>query len=144
MSSSGGNGDADGARGQWRQYLIVNNVQKIKNIKNMLISASAFGVSEVFVVGQKKFDLDEHAALLSSLQCPVTRMASLVECRDHCRALSIRILGVEIMADAKSILDDPFQGHTAIIMGNEVRVCCCGLCLFCCPRSANHMADRNA
>lgn len=103
-----------------RQFLIVNNVQKIKNIKNMLVSASSFGVTAVFVVGQKKFELHDHDAFLRSLQCPVTRMASLADCRAHCVAHNIRIVGVEIMESAQSILDEPFQGDTAFIMGNEV------------------------
>ncbi|GAB9473579.1 hypothetical protein Gpo141_00010729 [Globisporangium polare] len=102
-----------------RQFLIVNNVQKAKNIKNMLVSASSFGVTEVFVVGQKKFELHDHDAFLRSLQCPVTRLASLADCRAHCVANDIRIVGVEIMESAQSILDEPFQGDTAFIMGNE-------------------------
>lgn len=104
-----------------RQFLIVNNVQKAKNIKNMLVSASSFGVTEVFIVGQKKFELHDHDTFLRSLHCPVTRMASLVDCRAHCVANNIRIVGVEIMENAQSILDEPFQGDTAFIMGNEVR-----------------------
>lgn len=112
-------------RAPYRQFLIVNNVQKAKNIKNMLVSASSFGVTEVFVVGQKKFELHDHAAFLASLQCPVTRMQSLAECRAHCVAHGIRIVGVEIMESAKSLLDEPFQGDTAFIMGNEVRTRAC-------------------
>jgi tRNA G18 (ribose-2'-O)-methylase SpoU len=102
-----------------RHYLIVNNVQKTKNIKNMLLSASAFGVHEVLVVGQKKLDLDEHAALLRRLRCPVSRLASLRDCRDYCQARSVRIVGVEILESARSIDDEPFLGDTAFIMGNE-------------------------
>ncbi|DBA00238.1 TPA: hypothetical protein N0F65_007882 [Lagenidium giganteum] len=105
--------------GPWKQYLIINNVQKVKNIKNMLISASAFGVSEIFVVGQKKFSLEEHEALLQMLSCPVTRMASLAECQAHCKANNIRIAGVEILSSARSLLEMPFSGHTAFMMGNE-------------------------
>jgi tRNA G18 (ribose-2'-O)-methylase SpoU len=108
------------ARGPHSAYLIVNNVQKNKNIKNMLISASSFGVREVFVVGQKKFDLTEHADFLNKLSCPITRIPTLNECRTYCHERGIRICGVEILAEAKSILDAPFQGDTAFIMGNEV------------------------
>ncbi|KAK1946707.1 hypothetical protein P3T76_002259 [Phytophthora citrophthora] len=103
-----------------RHFLILNNVQKNKNIKNMLVSASAFGVKEVFVVGQKKFDLQEQEQFLSSLSCQVTRLATLKDCRAHCQERGIRIVGVEIMHDAKSIADQPFTGDTAFIMGNEV------------------------
>ncbi|RLN70824.1 hypothetical protein BBJ28_00021873 [Nothophytophthora sp. Chile5] len=110
-------GAADAARP--RHFLILNNVQKVKNIKNMLTSASAFGVCEVFVVGQKKFDLEAHAAFLSSLRCPITRLPTLQDCRAHCQTLGIRVIGVEIMANARSISERPFSGDTAFIMGNE-------------------------
>ncbi|KAL7481346.1 hypothetical protein ACHAW6_007028 [Cyclotella cf. meneghiniana] len=39
-------------------YLILTNIQKKQNIKNILLSSAAFGVTLVFVVGQKKFDFD--------------------------------------------------------------------------------------
>lgn len=103
-------------------FLILNNVQKMKNVKNMLVSASAFGVKEVFVVGQKTFDLQEQKPFLSSLSCHVTRVATLKDCRARCQERGIRIVGVEIMHDAKSIADSPFCGDTAFIMGNEVRL----------------------
>ncbi|KAG2787842.1 hypothetical protein JG687_00016764 [Phytophthora cactorum] len=109
----------EGAQATPRHFLILNNVQKNKNIKNMLVSASAFGVKEVFVVGQKKFDLQEQEPFLSSLSCRVTRVATLKDCRALCQERGIRIVGVEIMHDAKSIADQPFSGDTAFIMGNE-------------------------
>ncbi|CAI5735564.1 unnamed protein product [Hyaloperonospora brassicae] len=102
-----------------RHYLILNNVQKIKNLKNMLVSASAFGVKEVFVVGQKTFDLQEQEPFLSSLSCQVTRLATLKGCRAHCKERGIRIIGVEIMQTAASVADHPFRGDSAFIMGNE-------------------------
>uniref|UniRef100_M4C3F9 tRNA/rRNA methyltransferase SpoU type domain-containing protein n=1 Tax=Hyaloperonospora arabidopsidis (strain Emoy2) TaxID=559515 RepID=M4C3F9_HYAAE len=103
-----------------RHFLILNNVQKIKNVKNMLVSASVFGVKEVFVVGQKTFDLQEQEPFLSSLSCQVTRMATLIVCKAHCKERGIRIVGVEIMQNAKSVADHPFCGDSAFIMGNEV------------------------
>eukprot|EP00804_Cyclotella_cryptica_P001908 CCRYP_007342-RA/>CCRYP_007342-RA protein AED:0.41 eAED:0.41 QI:0/-1/0/1/-1/1/1/0/79 len=39
-------------------YLILTNIQKKQNIKNILLSSAAFGVPLVFVVGQKKFNFD--------------------------------------------------------------------------------------
>uniref|UniRef100_A0AAV1UPB4 tRNA/rRNA methyltransferase SpoU type domain-containing protein n=1 Tax=Peronospora matthiolae TaxID=2874970 RepID=A0AAV1UPB4_9STRA len=102
-----------------RHFLILNNVQKIKNIKNMLVGASVFGVKEVFVVGQKTFDLQEQKPFLSSLSCQVTRMATLKVCKAHCKERGIRIIGVEIMQNARSVAGHPFCGDSAFIMGNE-------------------------
>ncbi|KAF1315501.1 Family trna rrna methyltransferase-like, partial [Globisporangium splendens] len=110
------------AQARPQMFLIVNNVQKTKNIKNMLVSASSFGVCEVFLVGQKKFDLQgDLAPFVAQLRCPVTRLTSLAECKARCMARGIRVVGVEIMENAKSILDEPFVGDTAFMMGNEVR-----------------------
>ncbi|CEG50193.1 family trna rrna methyltransferase-like [Plasmopara halstedii] len=100
-------------------FLILNNVQKTKNIHNMLVSASAFGVTEVFIVGQKKFHLQEQESFINSLSCRVTRVATLKDCKALCKERGIRIVGVEIMQNAKSIGDQPFSGDTAFIMGNE-------------------------
>ncbi|CAH0490412.1 unnamed protein product [Peronospora farinosa] len=102
-----------------RHFLILNNVQKMKNIKNMLLSASAFGVKEVFVVGQKKFNLQEQEPFVTLLNCRITRVATLKDCRKYCIERNICIIGVEIMQNAKSIADQPFHGDSAFIMGNE-------------------------
>jgi tRNA G18 (ribose-2'-O)-methylase SpoU len=115
--------------GPWRQYLIINNVSKWKNIRNMLVSASAFGVEEVFIVGLKKFPLEkeqqteEQQEFFETLQFKTRRFDKLKECQIYCHERNIRIMGVEIMENAKSIVEQPFQGHTAFLMGNEV--CCC-------------------
>ena len=39
-------------------YLILTNIQKKQNIKNILLASAAFGVTLIFVVGQKKFNFD--------------------------------------------------------------------------------------
>ena len=91
----------------------------------MLVSASAFGVTAVFVVGQKKLDLEEQEPLLTSLSCRVMRMATLNDCRMYCMERNIRIIGVEIMPNANSIADHPFHGDSAFMMGNEVPACLC-------------------
>ncbi|CAK4078610.1 unnamed protein product [Aphanomyces euteiches] len=110
-----------------RQYLIINNIQKRKNIQDMLLSATAFGVVEVFVVGQKLLSFDQALNVEDVLPdfefpFPITRFATLVECRDHLKAMDppVTIVGIEILHNAKSINDaDIFDGHTAIMAGNE-------------------------
>ncbi|CAH0482806.1 unnamed protein product [Peronospora belbahrii] len=42
-----------------------------------------------------------------------------MDCKVHCQERNIRIYGVEIMQNAKSITDRPFHGDAAFIMGNE-------------------------
>ncbi|RHZ32341.1 hypothetical protein DYB37_007888 [Aphanomyces astaci] len=109
------------------QYLIINNIQKRKNIRDMLLSASAFGVAEVFVVGHKllSFDLAMNIEdVLPGFQFPfrITRFATLAECRAHLVSIepTVTILGIEILHNAKSVNDvDVFQGPTAVMAGNE-------------------------
>ncbi|KAF0694618.1 Aste57867_14514 [Aphanomyces stellatus] len=106
-------------------YLIINNIQKRKNIRDMLLSASAFGVVEVFVVGHKLLSFDQALNVedvLPDFVFPfrITRFATLVECRDHLKALGVTIIGIEILHNAKSVNDpDVFAGPTALMVGNE-------------------------
>ncbi|KAF0709021.1 hypothetical protein AaE_013010 [Aphanomyces astaci] len=109
------------------QYLIINNIQKRKNIRDMLLSASAFGVAEVFVVGHKLLSFDQAMNIedvLPGFQFPfrITRFATLAECRAHLVAIepTVTILGIEILHNAKCVNDvDVFQGPTAVMAGNE-------------------------
>ncbi|ETW04069.1 hypothetical protein H310_04446 [Aphanomyces invadans] len=110
-----------------RQYLIINNIQKRKNIRDMLLSAAAFGVVEVLVVGQKLLSFDQAMNIedvLPNFQFPfrITRFATLGECRAHLVAVepTVTILGIEILHNAKSVNDpDVFAGPTAVMAGNE-------------------------
>jgi tRNA G18 (ribose-2'-O)-methylase SpoU len=71
-------------------YIILTNVQKRQNIKNILLSSAAFGVSIVFVVGQKKFNFDANSsstdipqALMDCIKrgkMQIVRLDSLEEC----------------------------------------------------------------
>ena len=78
-------------------YIILTNVQKKQNIKNILLSSAAFGVPIVFVVGQKKFNFD---ASSSSTDLPpalidyvknggmqIVRFESLEECAAHIKGM---------------------------------------------------------
>ncbi|RHY33935.1 hypothetical protein DYB32_001266 [Aphanomyces invadans] len=110
-----------------QQYLIINNIQKRKNIRDMLLSAAAFGVVEVLVVGQKLLSFDQAMNIedvLPNFQFPfrITRFATLGECRAHLVAVepTVTILGIEILHNAKSVNDpDVFAGPTAVMAGNE-------------------------
>ena len=104
------------------QYLIINNVQKPKNIRNMLLSAGAFGVVEVLVIGQRtSFESVIADPMLTSLleAMTITKLPNLTQCREYLKVRDVTIVGIEILYDAKSINDDPFHGSMAFIMGNE-------------------------
>ncbi|KDO26455.1 hypothetical protein SPRG_08258 [Saprolegnia parasitica CBS 223.65] len=109
------------------QIWIINNIQKRKNIRDLLLSAAAFGVVEAYVVGHKLLSFE--AALLQfadsgfELPFPITRCATLVECRSLLKTQnpSTRIVGIEILHNAKSVNDpDVFtEAPMAFMVGNE-------------------------
>ena len=113
-------------------YLIITNISKPTNIKSLLKAAAAFGVYEILVVGQKKFNFntsyDESSDVPKVLRSEddgtekihVRKFEWLHECIDYIHnELHAKVCGVEIVKGAKNISDDPFEGDTAIMLGNE-------------------------
>ncbi|OQR91181.1 hypothetical protein ACHHYP_04915 [Achlya hypogyna] len=111
------------------QIWIINNIQKRKNIRDLLLSATAFGVSEVFVVGQKLLSFEAALHFEDSLPgfklpYPITRCRTLDECKALllARDPSTRVIGIEILHSAKSVNDpDVFVADApmAFMVGNE-------------------------
>ena len=74
-------------------------------------------------VGQASFSLETHApvALRENGQAWM-RLESLGACRSWLQQRGVKICGVEIAEGARSVEDEPFDGPTALILGNEVRL----------------------
>ena len=112
-----------------RQYWIVNNIQKRKNIRDLLLSASAFGVAGVFVVGQKLLSFESALNFTDMfpdfvLPFPITRCSTLQECRTLLkeRHPNMAIVGIEILSHATSVNDARVfseSGPSAFMVGNE-------------------------
>eukprot|EP00743_Colponemidia_sp_Colp-15_P012844 GILK01014741.1.p1 GENE.GILK01014741.1~~GILK01014741.1.p1 ORF type:complete len:228 (-),score=37.95 GILK01014741.1:238-894(-) len=102
---------------QIESYLLVHNISKNHNWGNLVRSASAFGVKQVCVVGQKKVNLfgNKGAANRSNFRT----FNSLEEAQQFFRSRNVSICGVEIMETALPIQSHPFRGSTAFILGNE-------------------------
>eukprot|EP00816_Leptocylindrus_hargravesii_P006292 CAMPEP_0196824638 /NCGR_PEP_ID=MMETSP1362-20130617/92599_1 /TAXON_ID=163516 /ORGANISM="Leptocylindrus danicus, Strain CCMP1856" /LENGTH=177 /DNA_ID=CAMNT_0042204959 /DNA_START=134 /DNA_END=664 /DNA_ORIENTATION=+ len=115
-------------------YFIIANISKRRNIQSILKAAVAFGVDQILVVGQKKFNFDIQST--SDRRCDVPRQLHhlgkghfrfhvlqfefLHECVTYVKdELHARIGGVEIMENALDLETEPFTGDTAIMMGNE-------------------------
>eukprot|EP00948_MAST-09A_sp_MAST-9A-sp1_P004137 g4137.t1 len=116
MSHVGENGKA-----KREFFVIVHNVAKKTNIGNMMRSASAFGASEIFVVGKKK-DVNYFGSFGAEKHLKFTFFKSgLASLKEHCEKNNISICGVEIVPAAKDIRSHPFVGHprTAFFLGNE-------------------------
>jgi len=127
-----------------RFYVILSNISKIENLKKVMVSANAFGVAEVFVVGLPQVELGSMCAkafgrhqppalgtsfpagsdVVGSLAVPpiqFRRFESLTACREHCQSIGCSVCGVEILESAEDLNAEPFRGDTAFMLGNEVR-----------------------
>jgi len=122
-------------------YLVICNISKRANVRQLLAVAVAFGCRGVLVVGQKGFDFDPKGSdvppKLSGCisvdgeaesgyegALAVTRFRKWDECVDYLRERDIRLVGVEIHADAQPIeayLDEESEPtrDIAFLMGNE-------------------------
>ena len=103
--------------------MLMFNVQKQKNFGNLVRSAAAFNVAEVFIVdggssaGKKK--LRTFGSQGTHLKTEFTHFDGLKEVRAHCNEKGISICGIEIMKEARPIHEHPFRGPTLFVLGNE-------------------------
>ncbi len=130
-------------------YLILTNISKKQNVKNLLQIALAYGVRTIFVVGQKRGfvfdnDVEDNATdlpprvrdALRNGRMSIERYDDLEECAARVRGVGraiddveearVKIIGVEITNTSLNIEDDPFSSSQyresigfAFMMGNE-------------------------
>mmetsp|Transcript_44957 Transcript_44957/g.106764 ORF Transcript_44957/g.106764 Transcript_44957/m.106764 type:complete len:241 (+) Transcript_44957:54-776(+) len=98
-------------------YVLLNNVSKRQNFGTLLRSATAFGVSEVFVVGAKK--LSTHGNQGTTTHVTLTHFDTLEAAKSGLASRGIRLCGVEIVDSALPVHSHPFQGPTCFMLGNE-------------------------
>ncbi|CAL9158534.1 unnamed protein product [Musa hybrid cultivar] len=109
--------------------VVVHNVAKRHNVGTMVRSATAFGVSEIVLVGRRDFNAFGSHGSTSHLR--FRHFHSLSQARHYLKALSHKpssqsreerncdVCGVEITDGALSIADHPFRKSTAFLLGNE-------------------------
>ncbi|URE33765.1 SpoU rRNA Methylase family [Musa troglodytarum] len=109
--------------------VVVHNVAKRHNVGTMARSATAFGVSEIVLVGRRDFNAFGSHGSTSHLR--FRHFHSLSQARHYLKAFSHKpssrsreerncdICGVEITDGALSIADHPFRKSTAFLLGNE-------------------------
>ena len=123
----GGTTSKDNSDKPPKYYLIIANISKKTNIKSLLLLAAAFGCSKVFVAGQKKFDFTPEGKdmphqlrnMIRNGHMDIVKFDRLEECIAHIKAMGVSVLGVEIDERARDVEGEPFEGDTAIMMGNE-------------------------
>ena len=114
---------------RYNQYLLIHNISKPKNYGMMLRSAAAFDVRKIFLVS-KNFEEKRKSKIFrdfnlffgdkgTSRKLEYEVFGSIRQAKDYFVANNVRVCGVEITQDAKSINTHPFQGDTVFVLGNE-------------------------
>eukprot|EP01018_Ginkgo_biloba_P039851 Gb_11456 [translate_table: standard] len=102
---------------QVESFIIVHNVAKRHNIGTMARSATAFGVSELILVGRK--DYNAFGSHGSTLHLQFQHFRTLLEARQYLKGKDCDICGVEIADGAVAVHQHPFRKSTAFLLGNE-------------------------
>jgi tRNA G18 (ribose-2'-O)-methylase SpoU len=114
-----------------RLYLVIVNIQKIANVRALMMTAAAFGCYQVLLVGQdrnaQRDMINKHLEqALEQNKMKLERFSKWKECVDYLQQKSIFLIGVEIDETSKVLDDDYFQNNPyssqtdiAILMGNE-------------------------
>jgi len=99
-----------------KSYLFLFNIAKQTNFGYLIRTANAFG-AEIILIGRKKYST--LGAVGGTRHTPVHHFFNLYDGVAFARQRGCQVLGVEIMPQAKSIVDFSFQESTAFLVGNE-------------------------
>ncbi|KAJ6790632.1 uncharacterized protein M6B38_367300 [Iris pallida] len=97
--------------------VVVHNIAKRHNVGTMARSATAFGVSEMVLVGRRDFNAFGSHGSTSHLR--FRHLHSLPLARAHLKERGFDICGVEIADGALPVDRHPFRKSTAFLLGNE-------------------------
>ncbi|KAK7387836.1 hypothetical protein VNO78_22631 [Psophocarpus tetragonolobus] len=101
----------------WESYVVVHNIAKRHNVGTLARSATAFGVSELILVGRRDFNcFGSHG---SSSHLRFRHFHSLQDARNFLKDKDFHICGVEITHHSLPINHHPFSKSTAFLLGNE-------------------------
>ncbi|KAL2650198.1 hypothetical protein R1flu_018326 [Riccia fluitans] len=102
---------------RFESFILVHNVAKRHNLGTIARSATAFGVTELILVGRKDFNaFGSHGA---SLHVQFRHFHTLPEAALYLKAKNVDICGVEIVDGAKAVNKHPFTRSTCFMLGNE-------------------------
>ncbi|KOM33576.1 hypothetical protein LR48_Vigan01g313200 [Vigna angularis] len=110
-------GKAESRKMGWESYVVVHNIAKRHNVGTLARSATAFGVSELILVGRRDFNcFGSHG---SSSHLRFRHFHSHPDARNFLKDKGCDICGVEITNDALPVNHHPFKKSTAFLLGNE-------------------------
>lgn len=98
-------------------YVVVHNIAKRHNVGTLARSATAFGVSELILVGRRDFNAFGSHGSTSHLR--FRHFHSLTDARLFLKDKDCDICGVEITDTAMAVNQHPFKKSTAFLLGNE-------------------------
>ncbi|KAK3025273.1 hypothetical protein RJ639_044075 [Escallonia herrerae] len=101
----------------FESYVVVHNIAKRHNVGTLARSATAFGVSELILVGRRDFNSFGGHGSTSHLR--LRHFHSLSLARLFLKEKDCDICGVEITDDAVAVNQHPFKKSTAFLLGNE-------------------------
>ncbi|KAL0367644.1 UNVERIFIED_CONTAM: putative tRNA/rRNA methyltransferase YsgA [Sesamum radiatum] len=102
---------------KYESYVVVHNIAKRHNVGTLARSATAFGVSELILVGRRDFNSFGSHGSTSHLR--FRHFHSLALARSFLKERDCDICGVEITDNAMAINEHPFRKSTAFLLGNE-------------------------
>nr|XP_023898083.1 uncharacterized protein LOC112009960 [Quercus suber]POE53821.1 trna (guanosine(18)-2'-o)-methyltransferase [Quercus suber] len=98
-------------------YVVVHNIAKRHNVGTLARSATAFGVSELILVGRRDFNaFGSHG---STSHVSFRHFHSLSDAHQFLKDKDCDICGVEITDTAVAVNQHPFKKSTAFLLGNE-------------------------
>jgi tRNA(Leu) C34 or U34 (ribose-2'-O)-methylase TrmL len=101
-------------------YLLIYNIAKSKNIGTLIRSASAFGVKQIFILGQNKKVIKKFFGSQGTInKSEFLFFDDIPQLITHCKENDIHLCGVEIGKSSKPIQNYQFKGNTLFLLGNE-------------------------
>ncbi|KAL2458585.1 tRNA/rRNA methyltransferase (SpoU) family protein [Forsythia ovata] len=107
----------NGEEKKYESYVVVHNIAKRHNVGTLARSATAFGVSEMILVGRRDFNAFGSHGSTSHLS--FRHFHSLSLARSFLKERDCDICGVEITDNAVAVNEHPFRKSTAFLLGNE-------------------------
>ncbi|KAF2311026.1 hypothetical protein GH714_019206 [Hevea brasiliensis] len=98
-------------------YVVVHNIAKRHNVGTLARSATAFGVTELILVGRRDFNAFGSHGSTSHLR--FRHFHFLLDARHFLKGKDCDICGVEIADGALPVNEHPFKKSTAFLLGNE-------------------------
>ncbi|GAA0164504.1 hypothetical protein Leryth_002661 [Lithospermum erythrorhizon] len=102
---------------KYSSFVVVHNIAKRHNVGTLARSATAFGVSEMILVGRRDFNSFGSHGSTSHLR--FRHFYSLPDATEYLKEKDCDICGVEITETASAVNEHPFRRSTAFLLGNE-------------------------